>query len=200
MIKLVDQLSPMGSFPVAEAKDINFSDNESLQDKYDNGELGGSNADYSFETLDLLKEYVTTSTSAYPGQLLYDKSTGILYKVNQDKTDVDAVGSGSGAIIDDTTASDTTVYSSNKVDDLILQATGTSNSKIIVCADAVNTVDLASDRYQYLLADYTIHKVTEGIDVDVTDEVYVNIIRIEEAQYDALPDEEKNKDYTWYVT
>ena len=83
---------------------------------------------------------------------------------------------------------------------MILQATGTSNSKIIVCADAVNTVDLASDRYQYLLADYTIHKVTEGIDVDVTDEVYVNIIRIEEAQYDALPDEEKNKDYTWYVT
>lgn len=91
MIKLVDQLSPMGSFPVAEAKDINFSDNESLQDKYDNGELSGSNADYSFETLDLLKEYVATSTSAYPGQLLYDKSTGILYKVNKDKTGVDTL-------------------------------------------------------------------------------------------------------------
>lgn len=74
-----------------------------------------------------------------------------------------------------------------------------SNNKKIVCAIAVDSIDITSINYQYLLTDYTIHKVTEGIDVDVTDEVYVNIIRIEEVQYDALPDDEKNKDYTWYV-
>lgn len=90
-IKLADTLAPMADFPAVEAKDVAFNDNKTLQDKYDNGELGGSNADYSFETLDLLKEYVTTSTSAYPGQLLYDKSTGILYKVNKDKTGVDTL-------------------------------------------------------------------------------------------------------------
>lgn len=41
MIKLVDQLSPMGNFAVATATDIVCSDNERLQDKIDNGTLGG---------------------------------------------------------------------------------------------------------------------------------------------------------------
>jgi len=42
MIKLVDQLSAMGSFPIATAQDIICSDNERLQEKIDNGSLGGS--------------------------------------------------------------------------------------------------------------------------------------------------------------
>ena len=41
MIKLVDQLSAMGSFPIATAQDIVCSDNERLQEKIDNGTLGG---------------------------------------------------------------------------------------------------------------------------------------------------------------
>ena len=41
LIKLVDQLSPMGNFAVATATDIVCSDNERLQDKIDNGTLGG---------------------------------------------------------------------------------------------------------------------------------------------------------------
>lgn len=47
MIKLVDQLSAMGSFPIATAQDIVCSDNIRLQEKIDNGTLnggGGSNA------------------------------------------------------------------------------------------------------------------------------------------------------------
>lgn len=40
-IKLVDTLSCMSNFPAAMASDIQFSDNESLQTKYDKGELGG---------------------------------------------------------------------------------------------------------------------------------------------------------------
>lgn len=41
MIKLVDQLSAMGSFPIATAQDIVCSDNIRLQEKIDNGTLGG---------------------------------------------------------------------------------------------------------------------------------------------------------------
>ena len=41
MIKLADTLAPMADFPAVEAKDVAFSDNKSLQEKLDNGELGG---------------------------------------------------------------------------------------------------------------------------------------------------------------
>ena len=41
MIKLADTLAPMADFPAVEAKDVAFSDNKTLQEKYDNGELGG---------------------------------------------------------------------------------------------------------------------------------------------------------------
>ena len=41
-IKLADTLAPMADFPAVEAKDVAFNDNKSLQEKYDNGELGGS--------------------------------------------------------------------------------------------------------------------------------------------------------------
>ena len=41
MIKLADTLAPMADFPAVEAKDVAFNDNKSLQEKLDNGELGG---------------------------------------------------------------------------------------------------------------------------------------------------------------
>ena len=40
MIKLADTLAPMADFPAVEAKDVAFSDNKTLQETYDNGELG----------------------------------------------------------------------------------------------------------------------------------------------------------------
>ena len=40
-LKLPDSAVPMGDFPVAKAVDIDFDDGENLQDKFDNGELGG---------------------------------------------------------------------------------------------------------------------------------------------------------------
>ena len=40
-IKLADTLAPMADFPAVEATDVAFNDNKSLQEKYDNGELGG---------------------------------------------------------------------------------------------------------------------------------------------------------------
>ena len=41
MIKLADTLAPMANFPAVEATDVAFNDNKSLQEKLDNGELGG---------------------------------------------------------------------------------------------------------------------------------------------------------------
>ena len=40
-IKLADTLAPMADFPAVEAKDVAFNDNKTLQEKVDNGELGG---------------------------------------------------------------------------------------------------------------------------------------------------------------
>ena len=40
-LKLPDSAVPMGDFPVAKAVDIDFNDGENLQEKLDNGKLGG---------------------------------------------------------------------------------------------------------------------------------------------------------------
>ena len=42
MIKLADTLAPLANFPAAYAKDIEFDDGKNLQEKLNNGELGGS--------------------------------------------------------------------------------------------------------------------------------------------------------------
>ena len=42
MIKLADTLAPMADFPAAYAKDIEFDDGNNLQEKLNNGDLGGS--------------------------------------------------------------------------------------------------------------------------------------------------------------
>ena len=49
-------------------------------------------ADYSFDTLDELKNYAITSALSYSGQILYCKENDTLYKVNNDKTDVGTLG------------------------------------------------------------------------------------------------------------
>ena len=43
-LKLPDSAVPMGDFPVAKAVDIDFNDGENLQEKLDNGKLGGDNS------------------------------------------------------------------------------------------------------------------------------------------------------------
>lgn len=43
-LKLPDSAVPMGDFPVAKAVDIDFDDGENLQEKLDNGKLGGDNS------------------------------------------------------------------------------------------------------------------------------------------------------------
>ena len=53
-------------------------------------------ADYSFDTLEELKNYATTSALSYSGQILYCKGTDTIYKVNNDKTDVTELGGEGG--------------------------------------------------------------------------------------------------------
>lgn len=55
---------------------------------------GSLDADYSFDTLEELKTYATTSALSYSGQILYCKGTDTLYKVNKDKTDTTTLGGG----------------------------------------------------------------------------------------------------------
>ena len=74
---------------------------------------GSLDANYSFDTLEKLKEYVQSALS-YSGQILYCKENDTLYKVNNDKTDVASLGSGGGAIDDTTTSLDST-WSSEKI-------------------------------------------------------------------------------------
>ena len=61
MIKLADTLAPMADFPAVEAKDVAFNDNKSLQEKYDNGELGGGGTSTTVDT-------AMSSTSTNPVQ------------------------------------------------------------------------------------------------------------------------------------
>lgn len=60
-IKLADTLAPMADFPAVEAKDVAFNDNKSLQEKYDNGELGGGGTSITVDT-------AMSSTSTNPVQ------------------------------------------------------------------------------------------------------------------------------------
>ena len=95
---------------------------------------------------------------------------------------------------------DSTLYIYNKLGKFEPVGSGGSVKTIdIVNALAVETVDDTLDNYQYLLTDYTIHKMVNGVDTTVTNKVYVRMIEISQAQYEALPDTEKDKDYVWYV-
>lgn len=94
---------------------------------------------------------------------------------------------------------DSTLYIYNKLGKFEPIGNGGGTSTEIVSALAVETVDDALDNYQYLLTDYTIHKMINGVDTTVTNKVYVRMIEISQAQYEALPDTEKDKDYVWYV-
>ena len=89
-IKLADTLAPMADFPAVEAKDVAFNDNKSLQEKYDNGELGGGTnitvdsamSDISTNPVQnkVIKEYVdnkSTNVSEIDGNAIIKKSDGL---------------------------------------------------------------------------------------------------------------------------
>ena len=60
-IKLADTLAPLADFPAAYAKDIEFDDGKNLQEKLNNGELGGGGTSITVDT-------AMSSTSTNPVQ------------------------------------------------------------------------------------------------------------------------------------
>ena len=116
-LKLPDSAVPMGDFPVAKAVDIDFDDGENLQEKLDDGKLGGGGSSSEKQ----IKDWVSGETYEIGDYVYYD---GKLYRCTTENSDVDFSGinwknlSGSetsGAMIDDNTVSTTTVFSSNKI-------------------------------------------------------------------------------------
>ena len=61
MIKLADTLAPLADFPAAYAEDIEFDDGKNLQEKLNNGELGGGGTSITVDT-------AMSSTSTNPVQ------------------------------------------------------------------------------------------------------------------------------------
>lgn len=76
MIKLVGQLSAMGSFPIATAQDIICSDNERLQEKIDNGTLGGGDSSVTLTQ----EEYELLGDEEKFNGLYYTYDTKRIYK------------------------------------------------------------------------------------------------------------------------
>ena len=59
-LKLPDSAVPMGDFPVAKAVDIDFNDGENLQEKLDNGKLGGGGSSPEKQYYQLSQLGITT--------------------------------------------------------------------------------------------------------------------------------------------
>ena len=74
-IKLADTLAPMSEFPAAMAEHIGFSDGATLQEKFDNKELGGDNS-----TVLAQQEYEALSEEQKLDGLYYTYDTKRIYK------------------------------------------------------------------------------------------------------------------------
>ena len=71
---------------------------------------GSLDANFSFDTLEELKNYATTSALSYSGQILYCEENDTLYKVNSDKTNITSLDSRQSVeTLDDLLSLDTNV-------------------------------------------------------------------------------------------
>ena len=80
-LKLPDSAVPMGDFPVAKAVDIDFDDGENLQEKLDNGTLGGGGGSPEKQ----IKDWVSGS-SYLEGDYIYHE--GEIYRCLTSNSDV----------------------------------------------------------------------------------------------------------------
>ena len=84
MIKTFDTFKPASEeFPVAFAEDIDFEDGESLQEKLDNGTLGGASSE------EQIKDWVSGETYEIGDYVYYD---GKLYRCTTENSDIDFSG------------------------------------------------------------------------------------------------------------
>ena len=100
-IKLADTLAPMADFPAVEAKDVAFNDNKTLQEKYDNGELGGGGTSITVDSAmsdtsinpvqnKVIKAYVDSKSvdiSADSDNAIQTKTDGIYVEKTKISTD-----------------------------------------------------------------------------------------------------------------
>lgn len=75
-VKLADTLAPMSEFPVAMAEHIGFSDGASLQEKFDNKELGGGDSSVTLTQ----EEFEALSEEQKLSGLYYTYDTKRIYK------------------------------------------------------------------------------------------------------------------------
>ena len=112
-VKLPDTVAPMGKFPAVMAGDVGFPDGESLQKKVDDGSLGGGSAEtyieLSQEEYDALPD---DDTGKLDGREDRTYDTGHIYKIGVEF-------GKDGVQIDDSTTSETSVWSSKKTSDEI---------------------------------------------------------------------------------
>lgn len=79
MIKLADTLAPMADFPAVMAEHTEFADGESLQEKLDNGSLGGDGA--SYKQLSQAEYDALTDDEKMDGREYRTYDTGHIYKL-----------------------------------------------------------------------------------------------------------------------
>lgn len=75
-IKLADTLAPMSEFPAAMAEHIGFSDGATLQEKFDNKELGGGDSSVTLTQ----QEYEALTKEQKLDGLYYTYDTKRIYK------------------------------------------------------------------------------------------------------------------------
>ena len=89
-IKLADTLAPMSEFPAAMAEHIGFSDGATLQEKFDNKELGGGDSSVTLTQ----QEYEALSEEQKLNGLYYTYDTKRIYKngVQYGASDAEDIG------------------------------------------------------------------------------------------------------------
>lgn len=89
MIKLADTLAPMADFPAVMAEHTEFADGESLQEKLDNGSLGGDGA--SYKQLSQAEYDALTDDEKMDGREYRTYDTGHIYKLGIEYGKEDAI-------------------------------------------------------------------------------------------------------------
>jgi hypothetical protein len=125
-VKLPDTAVPMGNFPVAYSEHILFEDDETLQEKFDNGSLGGGGAGY--KQLSQAEYDALSDDEKMNGKEYRTIDTGHIYKLG--------VEYGKETPIDDENVSTDTVWSSEKIASELGGKVYTSLAELELTADA----------------------------------------------------------------
>ena len=171
MIKLADTLAPMADFPAVMAEHTAFEDGESLQEKYETGQLGGGGGGYT--QLSQAEYDALTEDEKMNGKEYRTYDTGHIYKLGIE------YGKDGVQISDNETVEDKT-WSSQKTSSKIAEVETELNAKVDK-TDIATTIDLSSTDEQVASAkavydgleninDFSVQVVKENLDLnDITE-------------------------------